>query len=422
MKRRAWILLGAAAAFVSACSTIFGDFVVEDTVTSSGTTGTSSSTGTTTTTTTTGSDGGGGAAPTCDAGSMCGGVCVDMASDVHNCGRCSHDCLHGACSSGVCEVWTIASGVSVNAMAADGKFVAWTDESNVVHQVPVAPNSTVITVSQAAAATVGGGPALNGGTLAFGGSDRAYGGPEGMTATPLTTLFTGAYSPGPLALGSDGVTTYMVGVTTSSPFSYYLLTCPLVTTGKNYCSPIGNGMSAGPAMQGQNQALDLVVSGMYAFWILNGSAPTIERYAFESNVFGPSLDFTTGYSLALAVDTTNLYWVAAPESTIYWLPQSFTSGSASSPNQLAMSENEIAGLASDGTNVYFGLSNAGLGNATLEYVPAIGGDEQTLFTSPQGTGIGAESFVVAVGGGVYWADVDQETFPTVATIMGIAVP
>jgi hypothetical protein len=356
----------------------------------------------------------------CDAAAMCNGVCadtLDMSSDSHNCGRCGHDCLYGACSSGLCQSWTIATNASVMAMAADGKFVAWTDSSNVVHQVPIAPNGTVVTVSQAAAATPGGGPALNGGTLAFGGSDRAYGGPEGGAATPLTSFFTGAYAPGPLALAADGVTTYMVGVTTSSPFSYYLLTCPLVTTNMNFCSPTGLGMSVGPAMQGQNQAIDLLVNGTYAFWILNDSTPTIERYAFESNVLG-SLDFTAGYSVALALDTTNLYWVAAPKSTIYSLPQSFTGAS----NPLAVSEMEIAGLASDGTNVYFGLSNADMGNATLAYVPVIGGEATTLFTSPNGTGLGAESFVVAAGHGVYWADVDQNTYPTVSTIMGIAAP
>ena len=49
----------------------------------------------------------------CDAGSLCGGACVDTRTDAKNCGRCSHDCLGGACAAGTCQPITLAKGLNI---------------------------------------------------------------------------------------------------------------------------------------------------------------------------------------------------------------------------------------------------------------------------------------------------------------------
>ncbi|HSQ63684.1 MAG TPA: hypothetical protein VLM85_10745 [Polyangiaceae bacterium] len=86
-----------------------------------------------------GSDGGGGS----DSGggdvvadvsctsplTTCGGACVNTDSDKANCGRCGHDCVGGACTTGVCQPLKVANGAGpiTNAppMATDGTYVCW---------------------------------------------------------------------------------------------------------------------------------------------------------------------------------------------------------------------------------------------------------------------------------------------------------
>ena len=411
MRHGTWVLLLVAAG-ASACSTIFGDFTFQGTSTGTITT---STTGTTGTGMTNVCDAG---EPCCDAGVACGGVCVDTTSDKHNCGRCGHDCLNGLCSESMCQAWPVATNVTVTAMAADEHFVAWVDASDAVHQVPV-DGGMVLTVAQSAGSVQDGGPVLNGGTVAFCGSDRIYGVPEGQTSTTTESFFTNVYTAGPLALASNGVTAYMLGTTASSPYSYYLLACPLLDTGNNFCMPAGLDAPVDAAVQGMELASNLLVNATYAFWIYDGSSPSVTRYGFGSNVVD-AYDFTAAGAFALAIDTSNVYWVGAPNSSIYSLPQAFAS--ATTPMKLAVTMEMISGLASDGTGVYFGMGNAGLGNAALAYVPVGGGDATTIYTSPNATGLGAESFVVAAGGAVYWADVNLDMFPPAADIMGIAAP
>ena len=50
---------------------------------------------------------GGGDSAVADAGTD--GCAADLARDPRNCGACSRDCLHGACSAGVCQPWIVAT-------------------------------------------------------------------------------------------------------------------------------------------------------------------------------------------------------------------------------------------------------------------------------------------------------------------------
>jgi hypothetical protein len=51
---------------------------------------------------------------------------TELASDPHNCGKCGHNCLGGACSGGVCQPFVLAASEHVPVlMVADGASVYW---------------------------------------------------------------------------------------------------------------------------------------------------------------------------------------------------------------------------------------------------------------------------------------------------------
>ena len=54
---------------------------------------------------------------------MCGTACVDVTSDVHNCGGCGHDCKIGSCSQSACQPALLATATKVIGLASDGTNV-----------------------------------------------------------------------------------------------------------------------------------------------------------------------------------------------------------------------------------------------------------------------------------------------------------
>jgi hypothetical protein len=86
--------------------------------------------------TTTGAGGGGtttgaGGAPC--GGAMCGGSCVDLATNGANCGACGHDCLGGGCVGGRCQAVAIAENVpGPFAIAVDDAEVFFTSSAGVL--------------------------------------------------------------------------------------------------------------------------------------------------------------------------------------------------------------------------------------------------------------------------------------------------
>lgn len=69
--------------------------------------------------------------PLLDAGEA--GACGDTSSDTHNCGRCGHDCLGGACSAGVCQPLVLVapdSGARPSHLVVQGQYVYWSDSVN----------------------------------------------------------------------------------------------------------------------------------------------------------------------------------------------------------------------------------------------------------------------------------------------------
>jgi hypothetical protein len=157
----------------------------------------------------------------------------------------------------------------------------------------------------------------------------------------------------------------------------------------------------------------LVVNADSAFWGDEAPSPTLKRYAFASDA---GTTFDTDVHIGPTLDANNVYW-ASQQGVVYSMPQSFST--SSSPQNLYVSTLPVDGLASDGTNLYVGELNPS-GPARLLYLPVgVGGGNATpLFTS----GGGDERNIVAVGGAVYWLDVDSNASPTTTNIMGIAAP
>jgi hypothetical protein len=389
---------------VAACTTVFGDFRIQET-------GGASTTGT----------GAGGASPTGgDAGgcvadaAACSGACVDLQTDKHNCRRCGHDCMYGDCVMGMCQPWMVAPNTTVSAssMDADAVYVVWADLSQQVHQVAVG-GGTVVPVSPSEVG-VGTGPALRNATLAFLGSGSVYAATEGQgTASPQSSV-PSSYWPSYLALSPDGATAFLLGVDNSPPHSYYLLACPLVVSG--FCQPMGAPIDMG--MVGVPLAINLRVNTKYAFWIYTNGSPSLHRYTLGASGV-EMFDFTSAGAFQIAIDKSNVYWVAQPMSTIYSLPQPFSASATS--KALTSTAAQVAGLASDDTYVYWGEYNPS-GSARLWYVSVGGGHATTMYTSLNDTAAGAVGPVVAAGAAVYWADTDYATSPPKSNIMGIAQP
>lgn len=62
------------------------------------------------------------------AGTECGSVCVNLASDANNCGACGHSCQTGACSGGKCQPVTLASGRSAPwGIAVSTDYLYWVE-------------------------------------------------------------------------------------------------------------------------------------------------------------------------------------------------------------------------------------------------------------------------------------------------------
>lgn len=402
MKRLACVLLGVAAT-TSACSTIFGDFFIQ------GTEGTGADGGTTTgTTSTTGTGDAGG----CEAdASACGSACVDLQTDGHNCGRCGHDCLYGACSAGICKPWPVAMNVDVaafpgalkpaNQLDADGKYVVWVDSAGSVHQVQAQGGTPVNVVP--AGASGGGGPSLRNATVAFVGTGSAsvFTVPEGQgTASAQASIDTATYMADYLSLTSSGAIAFLSGELTTSPNQYVLLRCPL--NGSN-CAQYGAAFASG--------FVGLQVNANYAFF---KSANALSRIEFATGTSSSVMAMVQVF----AIDANNVYWATRGPYTVYSLPQSFPTGMM--PQTLASNAMPIVGLASDGTYVYFGTFDAA-GNASLYYIPT-SGSAVALYNSQWFSGLSAEAYFVAVGGAVYWADINLAASPPTSNIMGIAAP
>lgn len=295
-------------------------------------------------------------------------------------------------------------------MSTDGKYIVW-DEYGPAYQIPAA-GGTIGTFSPAptySSFSPAPGPVLANGTVAFVSASGAFPGvytaAEGQTsANAESSISMGTYGQvGFIALNPAASTAYLLSALSASPWTNYLLQCPL--NGQT-CTTLGAAIGSYTTSTGIAGG-GLIVNGNYAFWS-DSSPASLKRYAFAG---GAISTFTNAVQAGPALDTSNVYWVGTPIYTIYSLPQSFSTTSV--PANLGNSSNPINGLASDGTNVYYAAYD-------LYYVPVGGGASTLMFTSS--ASLPSERYVVVVGGVVYWVDEDLGACPETSNIMAIATP
>lgn len=82
----------------------------------------------------------------CGASMLCGDACVDVTSDMMNCGRCDHDCLGGDCKAGICQPVVIAQMQhdQCSSLVVDANRAYWVNQVYGVMQVPIAGGSVTV--------------------------------------------------------------------------------------------------------------------------------------------------------------------------------------------------------------------------------------------------------------------------------------
>jgi hypothetical protein len=295
---------------------------------------------------------------------------------------------------------------------ADGSYVVWADSNFQVHQVKTS-GGAVTTFAQTVLQWAGTGPVLRNGTVAFlDGARNVDTAPEGQSVATSKAMFASTYQGQCVALNPSATSVFFIGQMMLSPSNTDLVQCPLAA---GTCAMVGSSPIETLAMSGGGGRGKLLVNTNYAFWAYGASAPTsINRYTFATNAI---TSVNSEVDLGPAIDATNVYWAGTPFYTIYSLPQTFLSTDV--PKNVANSAAAIIGLASDGTNVYFGTApNNAAGS--VYYVPVGGGTPTLMYTSPQQPS--NENSMVAAAGGVYWADRWNGACPPTYNIMGVAAP
>jgi hypothetical protein len=68
-------------------------------------------------------------------------------TDAKNCGRCGHSCLDEACVAGLCQPTVVVDGVEGRALATDGTYVYWSDNSTALMRAPVDGSAAPTTIA-----------------------------------------------------------------------------------------------------------------------------------------------------------------------------------------------------------------------------------------------------------------------------------
>ena len=230
----------------------------------------------------------------------CGDVCADLATDGKHCGACGHDCLGGACVSGVCKTATLFTS------ATGAPYGIAVDDQNVYFT----------TVKEGS----------------------VYRCPKRGCAEAITTMAKGLASPRDVK--SDGKNVYFT--TLSS-----IASCPV--TG---CPPAGPTTFAA----GQNAPSTIVLTGDRVWWTNHGSGAGGDAVLWcpiAGCGAGPTV-FAAKQSAAegLAVDGARVFWTLAytPGGSVASCAMGDT---CAAPTTLATGLDIPQSIASDGKNVYW---------------------------------------------------------------------
>jgi hypothetical protein len=253
----------------------------------------------------------------CDAGLVCGGQCVDVATDGKNCGSCGHDCQGGACMAGTCQPVVLALGqLNPFGIVTDGTSVYWS--------VPFALGS-------------------DGGEQAYSGSVMKC--PVAGCSGPPTELATGQEYL--WFIGTDG-TRLLWAQYDGAGGPGTVMECPMA------------GCNGQPTVVAAGLTAPRSVTGAAGrvYWTSGAPLPSVTECSLTgcttpavlaSGAWSQPYDVTP-----IAADATGVYWTTA--SAVY--AYSFGGGGAPATT-LATSQDGAAGIAIDGTSVYWTTATGG---------------------------------------------------------------
>jgi hypothetical protein len=334
---------------------------------------------------------------------MCAGACVATASlqtDPNNCGSCGFGCMEGACVSGSCQPWVVATGLGppIN-LATDGVHVAYYNGTAGFEAPLVGGTAISLTPNFGNCQTVG----MGGGKIVFGQIQT------GQTSSSVWIATDGQASSGTnVSLGSSAAPTAMA-VSQDGSKAYVNLSSPM--GGGVYACSLGAGPSCVPLFtppDGSTGLVNEVVTVSDYLFVTDVANGRLWRYLLPS---GPASIIATdpGLTRYLAIDSTYVYW--ASFSAGVWTIDRLSQLDQGSPEAVAtISSVHMSGLAADGTNVYItgDVESDGPGTGIVAYAPIAvdssdaGGAPAAFVPIFQGD-LFAE---IAVGDGtVVWGDV-----------------
>ena len=316
-----------------------------------------------------------------------------------NCGACGHDCSPGACSSGKCGRWTLASGATVGlpvAIASDEVHFAWLDAQFLTAvEVPVSGSGGATTLAQNVSSAGGyGGIAIGGGlvvwTIQANSGTELWSANDGLGGSGGIQITQGGTDQA-WGLALSGTTVY---IGTGNGTARSLLSC---TFGATSCSTLYSFTDSGSGNE-------LGLNGDRLFWTASG-AGAIGRMSVSGGS-STAVQLATGQAGTqhLALDNLKVYWSTNSSAGFTMAGLSQVSAPGTTPQTiLQATQGGLNELATDGTNAYFagGFSASTGVRGQIGYVPVNGSNTTAAVLSISQTALDA-SRVVAVGGVVYW--------------------
>jgi kumamolisin len=336
--------------------------------------------------------------PVCSGGlSICNGACLDFTSDANNCGACGHGCGGGTCSSGVCQSLLLGIGFESGGLAVGGGEAYWTGSNTF--------DASLTGVPAVFAAPTAGGPTITiqypytGGIALTSDGMFVYYWTAGSLwkASPTTApvALTAASEPIETGLAVDNQNLYWVDANGN-------LSQVQLSTGT--VSPIQGGVTSGIASDGTN--LYYFTDNSLIMFNDNGSdVPAFHQTLAEDVGQGdqPSwLGFNGGGMIAAANNVA--CWIAVTKIEC----ASFLTPSTSPEIVYTCPNCSVYGLATDGSNVFFGLftNSPGvlMGYGIYEY-PISGGSGAPTGIAP---GVDLPAWIAVDSQNLYWTTEDEE--------------
>jgi hypothetical protein len=297
---------------------------------------------------------------------VCSNACVDVKSDVHNCGRCGHDCQGGACQAGICQALALAQASPGNDIATDGAHVYWVSRAgSALYQVDV-NGQNFMTLGPSASSPfnviTGGGyvywTTVNLGSGAVAINQTKPGNPN---STMILASFTGVQSQAGIAYD---VTDTAVWLNYNNFMGYGVEECSIPSA---LCSVATS--FAGTATD--NMATD----GTSFVYFGDKVGGVIEQATLPGANVSPVTSSASAPNL-LAYSSGTLYWADSGSSTLWRY-----NAALGPPMNIGSTGSPVDGLAADATNIYWGQSASG----TLSYAPNTGGSAVTYVQGTAGT-------------------------------------